>query len=141
MNFDTAEGSFTLQDSSVGMYSLALWDMYGRIWNGGTDESGKAHFEIKFTEKNWKKTCMLSIPMYNLTKQINFLTTTPVIITLSTGQKATITDHMKNTTGNKVSKDVSKKGENILENANLLKLLVILMAVIVAVVLYKKLRH
>lgn|GEM_PF-5710187 len=65
--------------------SLILSDPNSKlIWNGTTDQRGRAVFNIRFTKENYSKEWILKVTInsMNITKEIGFLTSTPIILTL-----------------------------------------------------------
>jgi len=51
------------------------------VLRGSTNENGVAFFFVNFTNENWNESWTLYFPSYNVTKEIGFLTDTPVLIT------------------------------------------------------------
>ncbi len=55
------------------------------VLRGTTNEDGVVSFFVNFTKENWNESWTLYFPPYNLTKEIGFLTDTPILITPSGG--------------------------------------------------------
>lgn len=73
------------QGSPLPDIPLRLIDWKGTIiWNGSTNQWGKALFNITFTEENYTKEWKLIAELsgMNISKEIGFLTSTPIVLTL-----------------------------------------------------------
>ncbi len=62
---------------------ILLFDYENKnVWKGRTDKSGKVFVTINFTEKNWKEYWKIVVPEYGKSREIRFLTNTPIILKL-----------------------------------------------------------
>jgi hypothetical protein len=70
----------------IGNVRLSLYDQNNTlIWNGTTENSGKADFNITFTDGNYTESLKLKVlkdGFYNMTEHVEFLSSTPVSVSL-----------------------------------------------------------
>ena len=92
VNYDwgTVEREYPLEvkdenGNPVSNAEVKLFDFENNlVWNGTTDQNGSAQFTIRFTEDNWNEKWRLEVTtkIKKISREIGFLTSTPVILSL-----------------------------------------------------------